>query len=84
MNKKLNEIRGMGDKELIIRLTELTNELAKEKAVKSTNTRPENPGKARKLRRSISRIRTIQTEKELKINQIVKGNTKGKTGEVKQ
>ena len=66
MNKKLNDLRGMGSNELTLKLTELRNELAKEQAVKSTNTRPENPGKARKLRVQVARILTIQTEKEMK------------------
>lgn len=63
MNKKLNDLRGMGSNELTLKLTELRNELAKEQAVKSTNTRPESPGRARKLRVQVARILTIQTEK---------------------
>ena len=66
MNKKLNEIRTMGKSERTIKLTELTNALAKEQAVKSTNTRPENPGKAKSLRKQIARILTISKEKEMR------------------
>jgi large subunit ribosomal protein L29 len=54
----------MGISELNIKLAELKNNLAKEQAVKSTNTRPENPGKPRYLRRQIARIHTIKKEKQ--------------------
>ncbi len=62
MNKKLKELRAMGLSERMLKLKDLTNELAKEKAVKSTNTRPENPGKAKSLRKQIARIFTINQE----------------------
>ena len=74
MNKKLNEIRNMGKAERMRKLTELMNELAAENAVKSTNTRPESPGKPRNIRRQIARIHTLNSESELKINQ--KGEVK--------
>jgi ribosomal protein L29 len=72
MNKKLNEIRNAGKSERIRKLTELMNELAGERAVKSTNTRPESPGKARNLRRQIARIHTITRENEMKQKSEVK------------
>ncbi len=78
MNKKLNELRGMGETELLLKLTELKNTLAKEKAVKSTNTRPENPGKARRIRRQIATILTISTEKRREKN-MTRNQNKSKT-----
>ena len=66
MNKKLNDIRAMGQAELKIKLQTLKNDLAKEQAVKATNTRPENPGKARKIRKDVARILTIMNEKARK------------------
>lgn len=65
MNKKLNDIRGMGASERMLKLKDLMNELAKEKSVKSTNTRPESPGKAKNIRKQIARILTINQEKEM-------------------
>ncbi len=62
MNKKLNDIRAMGSVERQLKLKELKNMLAKEQAVKSTNTRPENPGKARSIRKQIARILTITNQ----------------------
>ncbi len=62
MNKKLNDIRAMGSVERQLKLKELKNMLAKEHAVKSTNTRPENPGKARSIRKQIARILTITNQ----------------------
>ncbi len=66
MNKKLNETRQMSTTELNVKLAQLKNDLAKEQSVKATNTRPENPGKARLLRRNIARILTIKHQKETK------------------
>ena len=43
---------------------QLREELAKERAVLASGTRPENPGKIRSLRRDIARILTIIKEKE--------------------
>ncbi len=79
MNKKLKEMRAMGLPERMLKLKELTNELAKEKSVKSTNTRPENPGKAKGLRKQIARIMTINTEETFS----QKGLSKPRQGEVK-
>lgn len=66
MNKKLTELRSMGNAELLLKLKELKNALAREKATKSTNTRPENPGKAKGLRKQVARILTITKEKSMK------------------
>ena len=84
MNKKLNDIRGMGTSELLLKLKDLKNELAREKATKSTNTRPENPGKAKGLRKQVARIFTVMKEKEMNAskNKLVK-NKASKKGEVK-
>ena len=66
MNKKLNELRQMANPELNVKLTQLKNDLAKEQAVKATNTRPENPGKARSIRKQIARILTFKRQKQPK------------------
>jgi ribosomal protein L29 len=84
MNKKLNETRNMGTSELLLKLKDLKNELAREKATKSTNTRPENPGKAKGLRKQVARIFTIMKEKELVANKNkLATSKKSKKGEVK-
>ncbi|MFH0970625.1 MAG: 50S ribosomal protein L29 [Candidatus Diapherotrites archaeon] len=72
MNKKLNDLRKMSVNERIRKLTELKNELAAENAVKSTNTRPESPGKARNIRRHIARIHTFNRADEIKKTNEVK------------
>ncbi len=85
MNKKLTELRNMGSSELLLKLKELKNDLAREKATKSTNTRPENPGKAKGLRKQVARILTIMKEKSSNVEKKVK-TVKSKTaqkGEVK-
>ncbi len=84
MNKKLNDIRGMGTSELLLKLKDLKNELAREKATKSTNTRPENPGKAKGLRKQVARIFTVMKEKEMNARQNKPAKVQtSKKGEVK-
>lgn len=84
MNKKLNDLRQMGSSERTIRLTELKNELARERAFKSTNTRPESPGKARNLRRQVARIMTFNRQDEIRKTAKVVPVSKVKKSEVKQ
>lgn len=61
--KATGELRGMGANELQARLVELKGELAKERSLVSSGTRPENPGKIRKLRRGVARLLTILGER---------------------
>jgi ribosomal protein L29 len=86
MNKKLSELRNMGESERMIKLKDLKNELAREKATKSTNTRPENPGKAKGLRKQVARILTINAEnkKKVPVKKTKVENKQAKKGEVKQ
>lgn len=84
MNKKLNDLRQMGSSERTIKLTELKNELARERAFKSTNTRPESPGKARNLRKQVARILTFNRQDEIRKTAKVVPVKKVKKSEVKQ
>lgn len=64
MGKRVTgELRGMGGEELQSRLVELKGELAKERSLVSSGTRPENPGKIRKLRRGVARLLTVLGER---------------------
>jgi large subunit ribosomal protein L29 len=62
---KAKEARQMGLAALHEKVAELRSELAKEKALASGGTRPENPGKIKSIRRAIARILTIAREKEI-------------------
>jgi ribosomal protein L29 len=61
---KASEIRGMALNEAEEKMNALKAELAKERAVLASGTKPENPGKTRALRRNIARILTIMGEKK--------------------
>lgn len=63
---KAKEISKMGKAEIEAKLIETKQELAKERATVASGTRSENPGKIRSLRRDISKMLTIMTQKEVK------------------
>ncbi|MFH1234716.1 MAG: 50S ribosomal protein L29 [Candidatus Diapherotrites archaeon] len=62
--KKTAEIRELATAEIKEKAAALRRDLAKEKAVIASGTRPENPGKIRSIRRDIARMLTILKEKE--------------------
>ena len=62
---KISEIRSMDVQSLNAKVAELKEEIAKEKALVAGGTRPENPGKIKKTRKTIARIMTVIKEKEL-------------------
>ena len=78
MAKKIGvrELRALSFEEIEEKAGELRAELAKERALISSGTRPENPGKIRKTRRQIARMLTIVNEK--------KGVKEDKTKEVNE
>jgi len=57
---RADEIRKMSAKERGERLTELSNELLRERSMKASGGAPENPGRIREIRRTVARIKTIQ------------------------
>ena len=63
MRKKLGELRETASQEISSKVTELKLELARERSINASGTKPENPGKIRKLRRNIAIMLTIMGEK---------------------
>jgi large subunit ribosomal protein L29 len=61
---KIKEMRAMPVSEAERQVSELKAELAKERAVAAGGTRPENPGKARGIRKNIARLLTVINEKK--------------------
>ncbi len=61
---KAAEIRGMSDEEALEQLVKLKKELAKEKAIIASGTRPEKPSKIRNIKRDIARILTVLNERK--------------------
>jgi len=57
-----DEIRKMNSEERQDELDKLVMELIRERAVTSAGGAPESPGKIKEIRRTIARIKTIQTE----------------------
>ena len=57
-----DEIRKMNHDERQEELDKILMELIRERAIASAGGAPESPGKMKELKRTIARIRTIQTE----------------------
>lgn len=66
MNKKLGELRAASEKELNEKILVLRGDIAKEKAINASGTRPENPKKIKKLKKTIARALTILAQKQNK------------------
>lgn len=64
---KMKAVRGMGEKELGDKLSELKLELSKEKASSEIGT-VKNPGRIREIRRAIARINTEASARRIKKN----------------
>ena len=62
--KAVAEFRDSAVEELNDKLVDFKNELAKDKALVASGTRPEKPAKIRMLRRKIARLITIMNEKK--------------------
>jgi len=63
--KRTSDIRTQSVTESKEKLAEMRKELAKQKAVLASGTRPENPGNIKLLKKNIARTLTILREKEL-------------------
>jgi large subunit ribosomal protein L29 len=58
-----DEIRNMNNNERQEELDKILMELLRERAIASAGGAPESPGKMKEIKRTIARIKTIQTEK---------------------
>lgn len=59
-----DEIRGMNDSEVDERLVQLKKELMKINGVLASGGIPEEVGKVREIKKTIAKIKTIQSEKQ--------------------
>lgn len=59
---RIDEIRTMNATERQEEMDKLKLELIRERAIASAGGAPENPGRIREIRKTIARIKTIQTE----------------------
>jgi len=62
---RVDEIREMSDTEIQNELEELQSELLQETSIQAAGGAPDNPGRIREMKRTIARIKTIQTEREM-------------------
>ncbi|MHC1605370.1 MAG: 50S ribosomal protein L29 [Candidatus Methanofastidiosia archaeon] len=56
---RVDDIKELGEEDMIAKRDELRFELAREKALLATGSAPENPGRIRELKRTIARINTL-------------------------
>ncbi len=61
------DIRDMSSDEIEEKLTELRNELLRERSIVAAGGAPENPGRIKEIRRTIARMKTIKAEKGVKV-----------------
>ena len=62
---RAEEIREMSDDEIQNELESLQSELLQESSMQAAGGAPDNPGRIREMKRTIARIKTIQTEREM-------------------
>ena len=60
---KISEIRNMNDSEIVEELRKLELDLIRERGIVTAGGAPEKPGRIRDIRRTIAKIKTIQTER---------------------
>lgn len=64
MSKKIAELRQLSVEEINSKILELRTELSKERGLTSSGTKAQNPGKIGNVKKTISRLLTIATEKK--------------------
>jgi large subunit ribosomal protein L29 len=60
---KIGDVRNMSAEEIGEELRSLESELIREKGIVAAGGAPEKPGRIRDIRRTIARIKTVQTER---------------------
>ncbi len=62
---RADEIRELSDAEIEQELEDLEQEMLAETSVQAAGGAPDNPGRISEIKRTIARIKTIQTEREM-------------------
>jgi len=68
---RAEEMREMTDEELQNELEDLQSELLTQTSIQAAGGAPDNPGRIREMKKTIARIKTIQRERELGIDEEV-------------
>ncbi|MDI6886326.1 MAG: 50S ribosomal protein L29 [archaeon] len=61
---RMEDIRRMSEKERREELESLMKDLLRERGIIATGGSPENPGRVGEIRRTIARIKTVQSEEQ--------------------
>ncbi len=61
---RVDEIRNMSEDEIAEELRKLESDLIRERGIVVAGGAPEKPGRIKDIRRTIARIKTIQTERK--------------------
>jgi large subunit ribosomal protein L29 len=61
---RADEMREMTDEELEDELDNLESELLQETSMQAAGGAPDNPGRISEIKRTIARVKTVQTERE--------------------
>jgi len=61
---RADEMREMTDEELEDELDSLESELLQETSMQAAGGAPDNPGRISEIKRTIARVKTVQTERE--------------------
>ena len=72
---KIDEIRNMNAEEIAEELKKLESEIIRERGIVTAGGAPEKPGRNRDIRRTVARIKPVQTER--------RGSRRSKRSEVK-
>jgi large subunit ribosomal protein L29 len=62
---RADEMRELTDEELEDELNNLRSELLQETSMQAAGGAPDNPGRISEIKRTIARIKTVQTEREM-------------------
>ena len=61
---RIDEIRNMSEEEIAEELRKLEGDLIRERGIVVAGGAPEKPGRIKDIRRTIARIKTVQTERK--------------------
>ena len=62
---KIHEVRELNSEQAVEKIKEFRTEIARERALQSSGTKPENPGRMGALKKNIARILTVLQERTL-------------------
>lgn len=65
---RIEDIKKLPKKDLAAKIDDLKKELLRYKSQSATGTMPENPGRIKEIKRTIARVKTLESQKEVRLN----------------